>query len=594
MLKRNKKDDSEDAKEKTNIEAKSETQSNGKETDVDSENSKSQPGDDAKAEPSEKFSADEQKATSDRTSDSQPTDEHKIKQDSDTESLNVEDLSIDENAEKKTTLQNEGVYYIDDVVNKAGYGRFQKLVTFLAGVGWFADAFEVIILSFIGDFLTCEWTLYRWQNAMLTSIVFLGMMVGAPCFGMIADVKGRKMSLIVSFSILFPFGAGCALAQNFLTILILRGIMGFALGGVAQGVTLCCEYYPAADRGIAGFYLSYYWAAGTIILILGTWGIMEGLDNWRWLLFSTSLSSLTVLLLIRWLPESARYYLVSQQPEKAVRQLEELARLNKVEMPKGDLKLPEEDEARGRLWDLLKPEHRVSTLLMWYLWFSLAFSYYAFALIAPIIIKNGKLRVPKAKAMEAFKVNNTSNFLGAVIPCKKFTRRQYVDLLWTSAAEFPGLLVFTFLVKVLNRKTLLAGSCLLTTFINFLLLVDTDYHMVSNVLLFLGRANLVAVFQLIFIMTTEAFPTTLRAIAMGSGSSLARFGGAIVPFAAQLLVISHPVTTVCIVGLVIFLAALAAALLPRETKDRNLKELSEHFAENSVEDIGQKRGEKVA
>ncbi|GFT38419.1 hypothetical protein NPIL_581672, partial [Nephila pilipes] len=34
-----------------------------------------------------------------------------------------------------------------------------------------------------------------------------------------------------------------------------RSIVGIALGGVNQGLTLCTEYCPVNNRGKAGFYL---------------------------------------------------------------------------------------------------------------------------------------------------------------------------------------------------------------------------------------------------------------------------------------------------------------------------------------------------
>ncbi|GIY29069.1 synaptic vesicle 2-related protein [Caerostris extrusa] len=85
------------------------------------------------------------------------------------------------------------VYSVDDAVNKAGYGIFQIKLTFLAGLGWLADAFEIFILSVIGDFMACDWILYRWQIAVLTSIVFAGIMVGSPVLGAVADIYGRKV-----------------------------------------------------------------------------------------------------------------------------------------------------------------------------------------------------------------------------------------------------------------------------------------------------------------------------------------------------------------------------------------------------------------
>ncbi|GFY06978.1 synaptic vesicle 2-related protein [Trichonephila clavipes] len=147
------------------------------------------------------------------------------------------------------------VYSVDDAVNQVGYGVFQIRLTILAGLGWLADSFEIFILSVIGDFLACEWTLYRWQIALLTSIVFAGIMVGSPILGTIADVYGRKKSLAISMVLLFCFGAVSAASPSYTWMVIFRTCMGFSLGGIAQGVTLNSEYCPTNVRGKAGFYL---------------------------------------------------------------------------------------------------------------------------------------------------------------------------------------------------------------------------------------------------------------------------------------------------------------------------------------------------
>ncbi|GIY78065.1 synaptic vesicle 2-related protein [Caerostris darwini] len=161
----------------------------------------------------------------------------------------LSDFSMhDENSNKETVLNggNYGsngygkdsknlVYSVDDAVNKAGYGIFQIKLTFLAGLGWLADAFEIFILSVIGDFMACDWILYRWQIAVLTSIVFAGIMVGSPVLGAVADIYGRKKCLIASMVLLFVFGVASAASPSYIWMVVLRTCMGFSLGGIAQG-----------------------------------------------------------------------------------------------------------------------------------------------------------------------------------------------------------------------------------------------------------------------------------------------------------------------------------------------------------------------
>ncbi|GFS87714.1 synaptic vesicle 2-related protein [Nephila pilipes] len=70
----------------------------------------------------------------------------------------------------------------------------------------------------------------------------------------------------------------------------------------------------------------------------------------------------------------------------------------------------------------------------------------------------------------------------------------------------------------------------------------------------------------------QAYPTTVRAIAMGTGTSFCRLGGLIVPYIAQVLVIENPIAAMCLLGGLIFLAGVAAAFLPFETKGAQMQE----------------------
>ncbi|GKV00408.1 hypothetical protein SLEP1_g13099 [Rubroshorea leprosula] len=50
-------------------------------------------------------------------------------------------------------------YTLDEALDAAGFGKFQVLVLSYAGLDWFAEAMEVMILSFIGPAVKSEWNL---------------------------------------------------------------------------------------------------------------------------------------------------------------------------------------------------------------------------------------------------------------------------------------------------------------------------------------------------------------------------------------------------------------------------------------------------
>ncbi|GIY42077.1 synaptic vesicle 2-related protein, partial [Caerostris darwini] len=327
----------------------------------------------------------------------------------------------------------EGLTFtVDDAVNKVGYGKFQIILLILAGIGWMADACEIFILSVIGDFLACDWPLYRWQIALLTSIVFVGITVGSPTFGILADVYGRKKSLVASLALLFIFGAVSAASPSYVWMVAFRGFMGFAVGGLAQGLTLCTEYCPTAMRGKAGLYLCYFWSLGTCLVTLLAWLIMEYLDSWRILLLIVSLPCLMGVIAMKWFPESARYYLVSGQRDKAIDILQQMAKMNGCELPPGQLVQVSEEQKLGRVKDLLSKEYRLSSILFWYIWLATAFAYYGIALVSPIIITEGSFTKGGNDTNSTFFEDLSSH-----VQCSSLTSQNYIDLLWTSAAEFP-------------------------------------------------------------------------------------------------------------------------------------------------------------
>lgn len=72
------------------------------------------------------------------------------------------------------------------------FGRFQWLLLGYTALAWAAEAMELLLLSFIGPAATAEWGLQGGQEASLSSVVFVGMLVGAYAWGLLADAKGRR------------------------------------------------------------------------------------------------------------------------------------------------------------------------------------------------------------------------------------------------------------------------------------------------------------------------------------------------------------------------------------------------------------------
>ena len=90
-------------------------------------------------------------------------------------------------------IENERVEYtLDEAISSIGFGNFQFIVLAYAGLGWVAEAMEMMLLSFVGPALQPEWGLSSGEESFISTIAFVGMLVGAYMWGFISDIYGRK------------------------------------------------------------------------------------------------------------------------------------------------------------------------------------------------------------------------------------------------------------------------------------------------------------------------------------------------------------------------------------------------------------------
>ncbi|GFU08205.1 hypothetical protein NPIL_467301 [Nephila pilipes] len=84
-----------------------------------------------------------------------------------------------------------------------------------------------------------------------------------------------------------------------------------------------------------------------------------------------------------------------------------------------------------------------------------------------------------------------------------------------------------------------------------------------------------------YVLASEVYPTTIRAMGVGVSSSIGWLGAAMVPIATQVLVISHPVAVLCTKGSLVLLAGLAVICLPKDTTYIRLQEFIGQKTSNS-------------
>lgn len=454
-------------------------------------------------------------------------------------------------------------FTVEEAVESIGFGRFQWKLSILTGCAWMADAMELMLLSIIAPQLQCEWRLYSWQKALITTVVFIGMMISSSMWGNICDKYGRKTGLIMCVVWTFYVGLLSSFSPNLAWILFLRGLVGFGVGGVPQSVTLYAEFLPVKSRAACIMLIDLFWAVGTCFEVALALIVMPTL-GWRWLLALSSIPLLIFSLACKWIPESPRYHVLTGNATKAYNTLKRIALDNKAAMPLGKLVYNQQSK-RGRFKDLFANKQLTkTTILLWIIWFNCAFSYYG------LVLMTTELFQVEDSTQQCFRsANNTS--VDCNLQCRTLTTKDYTDLLWTTLSEFPGIFITLAIIEYLGRKVTMAVDMIGFTLFSFLLILCAS-RSVLIFFLFAARAFISGAFQAAYVYTPEVYPTHIRAIGLGSCSGLARVGAIITPFIAQVMLEYSEPLAAATYAIVSLIAAVAALLLPIETKGRSMQE----------------------
>lgn len=161
-----------------------------------------------------------------QTSEAESSDVELYSKEDDKRNLIAEDKS-----EKSDGIDHDGVVREYEVaLEHVGFGLFHIILVICNGLALSSDAVEVLSISFILPVLHHPDELnivYHWQTAVLSSVIFIGMLFGAYFWGGLADIVGRRRTLVMSLGVSGLFGLVSAFSPNYTLFVILRFCSGF-------------------------------------------------------------------------------------------------------------------------------------------------------------------------------------------------------------------------------------------------------------------------------------------------------------------------------------------------------------------------------
>ncbi|KAK3132680.1 hypothetical protein QOZ80_6AG0526200 [Eleusine coracana subsp. coracana] len=483
-------------------------------------------------------------------------------------------------------------YTVDEALVSMGFGKFQAFVLAYSGMAKISEAMEMMLLSFVGQSVQAEWELSAQAESLITSVVFIGMLVGAYAWGIVSDNHGRRVGF--NFTALVTGGAGLlsAFAPNYLSLIALRFMVGVGLGGGPVLGSWFLEFIPAPSRGTWMVMFSAFWTIGTIMEASLAWVVMPTF-GWRWLLALSSLPSFALLLFYPVTLESPRYLCMKGRTADAVHVLETMAQVNRVSLPSGRLisshrmdelrEFADSSETKqlvstrktnavepdskaeigglNAILKLLSPNLLRSSLLLWTVFLGHAFLYYGLVLLTSEL--NHGNRICGSEGVEIIQTTHVND------------ENLYRNVFITSFGEIPGLLLSAAIVDKIGRK-LSMSSMLYISCMCIAPLMFPQTEALTTFFLFGARVCISASFTVLHIYAPEIYPTAVRATGVGFASSIARFGGILCPLVAVGLVHAcHQTAAILIFITVMLVTAVAVSYFPLETSGRKL---SDHIA----------------
>ena len=434
------------------------------------------------------------------------------------------------------------------------FSRFHFRILTIAGACSFFDAFDSLSLSYILPVLVPLWLLAPTAAGLLISTGYVGQVLGAWGFSWWAERIGRVKAMQWTIALIAVLAALCAAAWSYPVLLVLRFIQGLGLGGeVPVGATYINEFTNARTRGRVVFGLQTFFAfAVAVTALVGT--IVVPNLGWRWMFALGAIPALLALPLRRLMPESPRWLaqrVSLEAADKATAQIERAVLASGVErLPPLPDTIPPIIEKKARIAELFEPAYRSRTFSVWALCFCYASISTAMNAWMPTIYRT----IYKLQLASALQFSLTA-----------------------ACASFLGACVGIFVIDRLGRRKCFFISFLLGSLPMLYLGLAPVPSSAVEVMIFssLGNFLLGWIIPGLYVYMPEIYPTRMRALGAGVGSSWFRIATIISP-----LIIGFLLQTTNIAAVFLFFASVGLAgaaivyFFVIETRGRVLEEIS--------------------
>ncbi|WP_336332020.1 MFS transporter [Pseudomonas putida] len=352
---------------------------------------------------------------------------------------------------------------VQSFINQQPLSRYQWRVVLLCFLIVFLDGLDTAAMGFIAPALSQEWGIDRASLGPVMSAALIGMVFGALGSGPLADRFGRKGVLVGAVLVFGGFSLASAYAANVDQLLVLRFLTGLGLGaGMPNATTLLSEYTPERLKSLlvtsmfCGFNLGMAGGGFISAKMIPAYG-------WHSLLvIGGVLPLLLAVVLMVWLPESARFLVVRNRGSDKVRKtLSPIA--PQVVAEAGSFSVPEQKAvaARNVFAVIFSGTYGAGTLLLWLTYFMGLVIVYLLTSWLPTLMRDSGASMEQAAFIGAlFQFGGVLSAVGVGWAMDRFNPHKVIGIFYLLAGVFAYAVGQSLgNITLLATLVLVAGMC---------------------------------------------------------------------------------------------------------------------------------------
>lgn len=357
-----------------------------------------------------------------------------------------------------------GILDVQRFINAQPLSAYQWRVVLLCFLIVFLDGLDTAAMGFIAPALTQEWGIDRASLGPVMSAALIGMVFGALGSGPLADRFGRKPVLVGAVFLFGLFSLFSAFSANVEQLLVLRFLTGLGLGAaMPNATTLLSEYTPERLKSLlvtsmfCGFNLGMAGGGFVSAKLIPAFG-------WHSLLLIGGLLPLllTVVLLL-WLPESARYLVVRNKGDERVRRVLAPIAPSEVAVASG-FSVPEQQTVQSRnvFRVIFSGTYSAGTLLLWLTYFMGLVIVYLLTSWLPTLLRDSGASLEQAASIGAlFQLGGVLSAVGVGWAMDRFDPHRVIGVFYLLAGVFAWLVGQSLgQMTLLATLVLVAGMCI--------------------------------------------------------------------------------------------------------------------------------------